>query len=390
MATTPDLADLARNLVRVHDAVLSGDAPPQRPRELVARSWRRTLGMGLDPSGGARREPISVAAVEERRRRSMLSFVIDDLRTPLLSAAESSSYLVVVTDAEGVVLWHSGAPRVKMQADRLGFVEGALWTESAVGTNAIGTALVEQSPVQLFSAERFENAQVPWYCTSEPVHDPIDGSLIGIVDVSGPALSLHPLIRALVSVSVQLAEARLQRMHGERHERLRRAVEPVLAGANDPLLVVDDHGWVVTQPGLAMRDRIEAPRADRAVALPGLGPCLPERLQDGWLIRPAERDAQVIAVLDVSGPQAVLEVTAGSSSWQSALSPRHTGMLEALSQIGRQAMTAGQLSIRLYGDSEHQVSVRAEFSRLRRTVGALVASGPYRVGDGVTLTVRRG
>lgn len=196
-------------------------------------------------------------------------------------------------------------------------------TERAVGTNAIGTALVEQSPVQLFSAERFENAQVPWYCTAEPVHDPIDGSLIGIVDVSGPALSLHPLIRALVSVSVQLAEARLQRMHGERHERLRRAVEPVLAGANDPLLVVDDHGWVVTQPGLAMRDRIEAPRADRAVALPGLGPCLPERLQGGWLIRPAERDAQVIAVLDVSGPQAVLEVTAGSSSWPSALSPRH-------------------------------------------------------------------
>ena len=35
-----------------------------------------------------------------------------------------------------------------------------------VGTNAIGTALAEAAPVQLFSAEHFEQAQHPWYCTA--------------------------------------------------------------------------------------------------------------------------------------------------------------------------------------------------------------------------------
>src|SRR6218665_204170 len=165
-ATPPDLSDLARNLVRVHDAVLSGVAPPAKPREVVARSWRRTMSLGIDPEGRRRQEPLPASAVEALRRRSMLSAAIDELPAPLLAAADASSYLVVVTDAEGIVLWRNGASRSRLQADALGFVEGALWTESAVGTNAIGTALAEAAPVQLFSAEHFENAQVPWYCTA--------------------------------------------------------------------------------------------------------------------------------------------------------------------------------------------------------------------------------
>ena len=50
---------------------------------------------------------------------------------------------------------------MRVQADRLGFSEGAVWTEMTVGTNAIGTALAEQAPVQLFSAEHFEQQQHP-------------------------------------------------------------------------------------------------------------------------------------------------------------------------------------------------------------------------------------
>ena len=87
--------------------------------------------------------------------------VIDDLRAVLTSAADAATYLMVVTDAEGVVLWRAGSARVLKIADQLGFVEGALWTERAVGTNAIGTALAEAAPVELFSAEHFEQAQHP-------------------------------------------------------------------------------------------------------------------------------------------------------------------------------------------------------------------------------------
>jgi hypothetical protein len=43
----------------------------------------------------------------------------------------------------------------------------------------------------------------------------------------------------------------------------------------------------------------------------------------------------------------------------------------------------------LFGDDEHCVTVRAEMSRLRRAVGGLVTTNPYRLTDGVVLTVVR-
>ncbi|MCR1783109.1 GAF domain-containing protein [Nocardioides carbamazepini] len=384
---THDLAMRARDLVRIHDAVLSGSAPPERPRAVVARSWSRVIGLGVDPDGPNGRDPLTPADVDERRRASRLALVIDEIRELLLSAADASNYLVVVTDADGIVLWRSGSPRVKRQADGLGFAEGALWTEGAVGTNAIGTALAEAAPVQLFSAEHFENAQVPWYCTASPIHDPIDGSLLGIVDVSGPALTLHPAIEALVTASVRLAEARLWRHHEERLEQLRRTAEPLLSGANGPLLVVDDHGWVAAHQGVAVRDRVEAPQADRALAVPGLGLCLPERLRGGWLIRPSSSSQALVAVLDVRTSPATLEVRGGDSPWRVALTPRHAGLLTAIAAAGPGGVSAGQLSAALYGDGGRQVTVRAEISRMRRVLGALLATNPYRLGDGVSLSV---
>ncbi|MBU2697611.1 GAF domain-containing protein [Pimelobacter sp. 30-1] len=384
---THDLALRARDLVRIHDAVLSGTAPPERPRAVVARSWSRVLGLGIDPDGRNGRDPLTPADVDERRRTSRLALVIDEIRELLLSAADASNYLVVVTDADGIVLWRSGSPRVRRQADGLGFTEGALWTEGAVGTNAIGTALEEAAPVQLFSAEHFENAQVPWYCTASPIHDPIDGSLLGIVDVSGPALTLHPAIEALVTASVRLAEARLWRHHDERLEQLRRTAEPLLSGANGPLLVVDDHGWVAAHQGVAVRDRVEAPQPDRALAVPGLGVCLPERLRGGWLIRPSASGPVLTAVLHLDAGPATLEVRGDDSPWRVALTPRHAELLTAIAEAGPAGMTAGQLSRRLYGDAEHQVTVRAEISRMRRVLGALLATNPYRLGEGVALTI---
>ncbi|MGY1722130.1 GAF domain-containing protein [Blastococcus sp. SYSU DS0533] len=383
-----DLSQHARVLVRVHDAVIGGGRPPVRPREVVARSWSRVLGLGLDASRTNPRAPLPFDEVERRRRVSPLSLVVDELRQVLVSAADASSFLVVVTDADGVILWREGSARVRLRADALGFTEGACWTEGAVGTNAIGTALAEAAPVQLFSAEHFELAQHPWYCTAAPIHHPVSGELVGVVDVSGPALTLHPVIGALVETAVKLAEAQLWRHHERRLERLRRSVLTALAAVRGPLLLVDDDGWVAHRSGIAVRDRIEVPRADRLIAVPGLGLCTPERLGEGWLVRPRDPGDAIEAELDLTGPP-VLRLRAGTESWRTPLTRRHADVLLLLQRAGRAGLTAAGLSTALYGDEEHCVTVRAEVSRLRRVIGGLVATTPYRLADGVSLSVVR-
>lgn len=388
IAPGTNLSQHARDLLRVHDAVIGGGRAPMRPRDVVARSWSRVMAVGLDPDGANKRDPLPLADVERRRRESPLGAVITDLRQVLSSVADASHFLMVVADADGVILWRDGSAQVRLRADDLGFSEGALWTERMVGTNAIGTALAEAAPVQLFSAEHFEQAQHPWYCTASPIHDPRTGDLLGVVDVSGPALTLHPAISALVETAVRLGESLLWRHHEMRLERLRRSAEHVLTTMRAPLLLVDDHGWVAHHSGVAVRDRIAEPGANRAMAVPGLGLCIPERLADGWLVRPQAATDPIAARLDLTGTP-VLELRSDGPPWRTTLTRRHAEILVLLDRAAPTGLTAGQLSTALFGDQEHCVTVRAEVSRLRRGIGALVTTNPYRLADGVALTVER-
>lgn len=375
------LPTYARELVRMHDAVIAGSRSALRPRALVSRSWNRVLGLGLRADDVNTRDWLGDAEIGRRQEASPLREVVPDLRAVVGSLADASQLLLVVTDSEGVILWRSGTPAVRRRADALGFFEGADWTERRVGTNAIGTAIAEAAPVELLAGEHFEQGQHPWYCTATPVHDPRTGSLLGVIDVSGPALTLHPAIGALVETGRMLAESRLWRYHQERLERLRSAV--LLTG---PSLVVDDHGWVAAAHGVAVGSRIAVPEAGRPVAVPGLGACVPERLAGGWLIRPSSVDRTVSLELDLTRTPQV-RLSGGDADWRRTVTRRHAEILVLLHRAGRAGMSSEALSTALYGDAEHVVTVRAEVSRLRRLLGALVETRPYRLSGDVRMTV---
>ncbi len=384
-----DLPRYARDLVRMHDAVIGGGRSPLRPRAVVQRSWNRALSAGLTPDGTTTRPTAPLDEIEGRRRRTPLSEVIDELEQVIRTVAEASHLLMVVTDADGMILWRSGSAKVRGRADTLGFREGARWTESTVGTNAIGTALTEAAPVQLFSGEHFEQTQHPWYCTAAPIHDPRTGELIGVVDVSGPALTLHPTVVALVDSAVRIAESQLRLRHENRLERLRVTAAPLLASASGPVLLVDEHGWVAHTSGVAAAKRISVPRHDRTLTVPGLGQCRPERVGDGWLVRPTGTDSRIVMELDLSG-RPVVAVSGGDSAWRTALPTRHAEILLLLHRSGQAGMTVTALSSAIHGDPDHAVAVRAEISRMRRTLGSVIDGRPYRLTRSVQLTVTLG
>ncbi len=54
--------------------------------------------------------------------------------------------MVLLIDSDGVVHSVDGHPRTIHEANRINFLKGARWTETAVGTNAIGTALYTNEP----------------------------------------------------------------------------------------------------------------------------------------------------------------------------------------------------------------------------------------------------
>ncbi|BDY28958.1 hypothetical protein hbim_02894 [Mycolicibacterium mageritense] len=382
-----DLVRHARLLSEIREAVLSGQQPPRQPRPLVARSWERLCTHGISPDDCGRSTSVTLSEVENRRSRSDLRKVLPDLRAVLGSAAASADFVVVIADNDGVVLWRDGAQTIRRTADQLGFVEGASWAENAVGTNAIGTALIENTGITLFSAEHYARRQHSWYCIGEPVHDPRSGDILGVIDISGPAMTLHPSTAGLAQSAARLAEATLWRLHRESLDRLCEQSAALLAGAA-PALVVDEHGWVACARGLENPGRIAAPSPEAAVFVPGLGLTVPEPLGHGWILRPHRVDAHVELELDLGDtPRATIR---GDVTWTRGLSPRHAQILRMLAQNTGHGVNATDLSIALYGNAEHTVAVRSEISRLRKRLGAIITGQPYRFSDQVAVRVLTG
>ncbi len=67
--------------------------------------------------------------------------------------------------------------------------------------------------------------------------------------------------------------------------------------------------------------------------MPGLGLCLPEPIADGWLVRPAGREARVALCLDLSAPAGRRGQT-GDRPWRSPLTVRHAEILLLLHLAG--------------------------------------------------------
>jgi hypothetical protein len=383
----------ARALARLHEAALAGRALPGRPRAVIGASWQRMRGLGVDPDGTAAAPVLTFEQLEARRRASGLAAALPILRNGLLTLAEQARHIMVIVDAAGTVLWRDGSTAVRRHADADGFVEGVDWQEEAVGTNAIGTALVTRRPLQVYSAEHYVRTYHPWTCAAAPLHDPRDGRLLGVVDLSGPASTVHASTLALVDAVTRLAENQLRTTHLTELERLRGFAVPVLAKVGGPAVVADEHGWVAAATGIAPVDRIALPSAlaPGRAWLPAYGSCQVEPVPGGWLIRPAETETAppTRVVLDVRSPrEPELTVSSDAGTWTHRLSPRHAEMLYVLASR-RDGRSASELSLDLFGDAGRTVTVRAEMSRLRRHFGGILGAKPYRFADDVEVLVER-
>ncbi len=354
-------------------------AGPLRP--VIADSWRRARRGGIDPWGKPDPQRADPGEIERRRKLTSLSEVQELLSQGLASYADAARYVMAIVDDEGYLLWREGSTAVRRRADKAGFTVGSRLLETAVGTTAVGTALVVQRPIQVFAAEHFVHALHPWVCTACPVRDPADGRVLGVVDVSGPAATAHPSTLALVCSMAKHAEAELRSAHRDGLEQLRRVAAPLLARIGQAAIVADRNGWVATATGLLPPDRLllpEPPQAGMAHVTP-VGWCQIEPLFDGWLIRIEhdEADRPTAVRLDLCSATPVLVVIAPSGTWRHVLSPRQAEILFLLARCPG-GYSASELSAELYGDPGHCVAVRSQLSRLCARIGSLISHRPYR------------
>ena len=274
---------------------------------MVADSWRRSAAARVDPDTDP---PVTLTGPDLAGYRAdhPLAGVVGLLRDLVGGTAEDGEHLWAVSDTAGRLLWVEGHRSARDRAERMHFVEGALWDEAHAGTNAPGTALATDHEVQIFATEHFRHTVQAWTCAAAPIHDPVTGQVLGAVNVTGGDVVAHPHSLALVRAAARAAEARL-------------SAQQTGAAAL----------WLPpprTSPRLTALGRSEA----------GL------RL-DGRDIRLNRRHSELMFLL--------------------AANPR--------------GMTGDELATALYDEAASPTTVRVELTRLRRIVGGLLQSRPYRL-----------
>jgi signal transduction histidine kinase len=159
-----------------------------------------------------------------------------------------------MSDATGMLLALDGDARVRsLAADSMNFTEGALWSETSTGTNAIGTALAADHAVQIFATEHFVEPVQAWTCSAAPVHDPETGQLIGVIDLTGLRKHVHPQTLAIVMTTARAVESHLRHLQQERDGQLRARFRARGAGGpgrralvaqSGRILADDSRGWL--------------------------------------------------------------------------------------------------------------------------------------------------
>ncbi|HZE34122.1 MAG TPA: GAF domain-containing protein [Actinoallomurus sp.] len=355
-------------------------------RLMVADSWRRSLAAGVDPDLPSAPLVFDADALAGFRECHPLDRHLPMLRETLRGVADASAHLMVVTDAEGHVLWSEGPRAVRRRADRVGLAEGFRWAEESVGTNGMGTALSVGGPVHIQATEHLIRVLHAWSCVAAPITDPDTGKVIGCVDITGAKNSMHPAVIALVQAAARLTEAQLTLEMHRRDEHLRARYfrhlhgdASVLVTATGRILAADPDGW---------RDgRVAVPEAGHRVTLPDGRTAVAEVLGQAFVLRAVEdeRSSLMLRLLGHQQPHAFLD------GRRIPLSLRHAELL-ALMALHPSGLTCEQSSFHLYGDEGNPVTVRAEIHRLRAQLGDVVRAKPYRLDcdvDADFLTVRR-
>jgi transcriptional regulator of acetoin/glycerol metabolism len=210
-------------------------------RTAIFDSWKRSLDTGLDPVDLLAPLEADRTEMAERWAEHPLGSLAHVLLDQLKDIAGESQSLIVVSDASGLLLHIEGQDSLRARAAEMNFVEGARYDEAAAGTNGIGTVLAADHALQVFASEHFNERHHGWTCSGAPVHDPLSGRAVGVVDVSSPWEAVHPLSLELATTAARALEHCLVDVRREYETRLRRRYADLATRSTDLLVSPDGH-----------------------------------------------------------------------------------------------------------------------------------------------------
>ncbi len=173
---------------------------------VIRQSHERCAALGL--SRIARPEHVPLARSEltlARERQHRLHSHAAPVMEMLFDQIAGTDSMVLLCDDTGTILHSVGDDDFMGRAQQVALQPGVNWAEQSKGTNAIGTALMDEQPTLVHADEHFMHANHFLTCSAVPILDP-RGSILGVLDVTSDARSFHQHTMALVRLSARMIE----------------------------------------------------------------------------------------------------------------------------------------------------------------------------------------
>lgn len=203
--------------------------------EIVEKSHKRSEKYGIDKNRVASRKILTKKelGLKLEQNKALISIATDFMNV-LYDFLSGSGFFIVLTDKEGCILSMMGDEKIVDAARDMDLVVGAYMDEDSIGTNAMGTAIEENAPVQISDAEHFVTAYHRWTCSAAPIHNLRD-EIIGTLNLTGDSSLVHPhtlglVVAAVKSIENQIKSLTAQKKVKETHRYLTSIVDSISIG----------------------------------------------------------------------------------------------------------------------------------------------------------------
>jgi transcriptional regulator of acetoin/glycerol metabolism len=308
---------------------------------IIEQSHDRCAALGLSRIERPDFAPLGrtdlVIARERNQRLHTHAAPVMEMLFDQIAGTES---MVVLCDAAGTIIHSIGDDDFLERASKVALRPGVNWSEHAKGTNAIGTALIEELPTLVHADEHFMHANHFLTCSAVPILDP-RGSMLGVLDVTGDHRGYHQHTMALVKMSARMIEnhwlsddyrdAMRLHFHG-RVDFIGTLMEGILAVSPQGRLVGANRGALelLGLSGAALRmqnlgslfgtsvgalvDRFRSPLATPMPVHTAIGTAFHVLARFTWPVWSQVADAAAVATSDAIGKKPTLPLVRGAAT----------------------------------------------------------------------------
>ncbi len=210
--------------------------------DLIVRSWRRSISISADSANPCQR-------FTEIDTDSILCRAADPVLDRWQNHLADTGTTLFLSDRAGAIVSRRASDgSLRRRLDSVHAAEGFDYSEESIGTNGLGTSMVEKRALLISGSQHYNDALATLACAAAPVCTP-SGSVIGSISLGGPIESANPLMLSLTREIGQQIEERLR--SSARPQDLALAMSFTrFTNSQRPTVVMDSESILANTPGL--------------------------------------------------------------------------------------------------------------------------------------------